>query len=131
VSEKIVQWGEWAALVNSPVVLENRVVNAPAREAIDDKIKLVLGRAFRRRTVPGKHAFIKPVYFIEKWQLQLQSRGSFGANGFTEASNNRVFVLANDKEHRTPLKSRKNKDETQYRHGAGLQNPDQSWWHTQ
>src|SRR5580765_2634329 len=98
-AQNIVQSGESTAFVIQPVIVEKWIAYAPTGKAIDDEIQLVFGRAFRRRTIPGQNAFIKPVYFIEKWELQLQSRGSFGANGFAEASNNRIFVLTNDKEH--------------------------------
>src|SRR5205814_9801149 len=124
-SKNIIQPRERTTFIIQSIVVEQRIANAPAREAIHDEIQLILGWAFRRRAVPRQDAFIESIYFIEERQLHLQSRSSFRANSLTEPSNDGIFVLVNDKKHRAPFETSKNKEHPEHSHSSGLQKPNE------
>jgi hypothetical protein len=97
-AEDVVKARERTAFVIEPIVVQERIADMPPGKAIDNNVELVLGRAFRRRSVPRKDALIEPVHFIDDWQLDLQSGIGDGPNDFTEPCNDDVFVLIDNEQ---------------------------------
>ena len=109
--EDVVEARERAALVVQAVKIEERVADFPAREAIDDQVKLVLGRAFRRRAVPGEDAVVEAMHRVDERHLELQAGRFFDADRFAETRHDRGFVLMHDEEERAPFQRGQEEDE--------------------
>src|SRR5204863_9135759 len=66
-------------------------------------------------------ALVKTVYFIDHWQLDLQSGTCNRANDFTKARDDHSFILVNNEEQCSPFERGQDEKNPQERHHSALQ----------